>query len=148
MSSRTEQIMAYVEKMTDKERQALLSHLKKHEKAKSEPETSELPEKGANLVSSCMEKLLCFVWQRNRTVFVYEDAVLTYGSHKPFDPRKVAAFRRKLPAGEPWGFFVGGMDSPQAVKFRLRNLARAAGGVQSFRCAIQRRFSCQLCFGH
>lgn len=115
MSSRTEQIMAYVEKMTDKERQALLSHLKKHEKAKSEPETSELPEKGAVLVSSCMEKLLCFVWQRNRTVFAYEDAVLTYGSHKPFDPRKVAAFRRKLPAGEPWGFFVGGMDSPQAV---------------------------------
>ena len=46
---------------------------------------------------------------------VYEDAVLTYGSHKPFDPRKVAAFRRKLPTGEPWGFFVGGMDSPQAV---------------------------------
>ena len=40
---------------------------------------------------------------------------MTYGSHKPFDPRKVAAFRRKLPAGEPWGFFVGGMDSPQAV---------------------------------
>ena len=52
MSSRAEQIMAYIEKMTDKERQALLSQLKKHEKAKSEPETSELPEKGANLVSS------------------------------------------------------------------------------------------------
>ena len=40
MSSRAEQIMAYIEKMTDKERQALLSQLKKHEKAKSEPETS------------------------------------------------------------------------------------------------------------
>ena len=46
---------------------------------------------------------------------VYEDAVLTFGSHKPFDPCKVVASRRNLPAGEPWGFFIGGMDSPQTV---------------------------------
>ena len=43
---------------------------------------------------------------------VYEDAVLTFGSHKPFDPCKVVASRRNLPAGEPLGFFIGGMDSP------------------------------------
>ena len=46
---------------------------------------------------------------------VYEDAVLTFGSHKPFDPCKVVASRRNLPAGEPLGFFIGGMDSPQTV---------------------------------
>ena len=46
---------------------------------------------------------------------VYEDAVLTFGNHKPFDPCKVVASRRNLPAGEPWGFFIGGMDSPQTV---------------------------------
>ena len=43
---------------------------------------------------------------------VYEDAVLPFGSHKPFDPCKVP---RNLPAGEPLGFFIGGMDSPQTV---------------------------------
>ena len=56
MSSRKDQIMAYVERMSDKERRALLSQLKKHEEARSEPETGELPEKGAALVSSCMER--------------------------------------------------------------------------------------------
>ena len=129
MSSRKDQIMAYVERMSDKERRALLSQLKKHEEARSEPETGELPEKGAALVSSCMERLLCFVWQRGRTVFAYEDAALTYGSHKPFDPRKVSAFRRELPDGQPWGFFIGGMDSPQAADSEKARMASLALGL-------------------
>ena len=115
MSSRKEQIAAYVEKMTDKERRVLLSFLKEREAAMSEAEPGGLPEKGAALVSGCMGRLLRVVWQHNGIVFAYEDAALSYSSHKPFDPRRVSAFCRKLPAGAPWGFFVGGFGSPQTL---------------------------------
>lgn len=115
MSSRAEQIMAYVEKMTDKERRELLKYLQQRREAENEPEENELPEEGATLVRECMARLLHFTSKHKRTVFAYEDAALTYGSYKPFDPCKVSAFRRKLPEGEPWGFFIGGMDSPRAV---------------------------------
>ena len=69
MSSRKEQIAAYVEKMTDKERRVLLSFLKEREAAISEAEPGELPEKGAALVSGCMGRLLRVVWQHNGIVF-------------------------------------------------------------------------------
>ena len=60
---------------------------------------------------------------------VYEDAVLTFGSHKPFDPCKVVASRRNLPAGEPRGFFIGGMDSPQTVDDENARMVSDALGV-------------------
>lgn len=129
MSSRAEQIMAYVEKMTDKERRELLKYLQQRREAENEPEENELPEEGATLVRECMARLLHFTSKHKRTVFAYEDAALTYGSYKPFDPCKVSAFHRKLPEGEPWGFFIGGMDSPRAVDGENARTAALALGL-------------------
>lgn len=90
-----------------------------------------LSEYGCGLVERHLTELSLYAAKQDRLIFAYEDAAVSFANVEPFNPRCVEVFRRKMEAGKPWGFYIGGKGCPQQLRGKDReNVAYALG--QSF----------------